>query len=317
MKMQILAFLCGALLLTSCTKQDNLITPVSSEIAPANVPSLVLASMSRNYPAVTDVTWRQTAPTTYTATFRQNSAARTATFEKTGTLLKAGDVIDPATLPAAITDYLATNYPGYVLVQADVKKDAAGAVKEYETLITLNNVQYELEFNAVGVFTKLETPDGHEQGNGLAVSALPKVITDYLTANYPGYTFREAESHLANGTLTGYEVEILQNGQKIGLDFDAAGTFVGIDAEDGKHDGQKDDHDDDKKGSDSLIAQSALPAPIGAYLTATYPGYVFVKAQVEKNKTGNVTGYDVKFTLAGKSHEAEFDAAGKFIKLDD
>ncbi|GAB2797997.1 hypothetical protein GCM10027275_49380 [Rhabdobacter roseus] len=328
MKKSLLALLCGAFLLTSCAKQDKPVTPATAAVLSiSNVPSLVLASMARNYPAVTDVTWRQTAPTAYMATFRQNGAARTATFQKTGTLTKAGEVIDPAVLPQAVTDYLTTNYPGYVIVQADVRKDATGAVKGYETLITLNDVQYELEFNAVGTFTKLETPNGHEQGNGIAASALPKVITDYLTANYPGYTFREAETRLINGTLTNYQVEILQNGTLFELNFDAAGVYLGQntdgeghggkegnhDGEQGNHDGE---HDNGQQSADSLITQTALPAAVSTYLRATYPGYTFVSAAIEKDKAGSLKYYEVKFTLAGKAYEAEFDAAGKFIKLE-
>ena len=322
MKKYLVLFLCGTLAFTSCKQQDSTVIPAATPLALSNVPSLVLASMARNYPSVTDVTWRQTAPTAYMATFRQNSTARTATFAQTGTLMKAGEVIDPAALPLAITDYLSTNYPGYAIVQADVRKDAAGVVKGYETLITVNNVQYELEFDATGKFTKLETPDGHEQGNGIAASALPAAVTSYLTANYPGYTFREAETHLVNGTLSSYQVEILQNGTLFELTFDAAGAFVGLNLKGegmGEHGGKGDgEHGDGgKQSSDSLIVQAALPAAVGTYLGATYPGYTFVSAWIEKDKAGAFAYYEVKFTVAGKTYEAEFDATGKFVKLED
>lgn len=312
MKKYLLALLGGALLFASCKSPDSALTPATTTIALSNVPSLVLASMSRNFPAAAEVTWRQTAPTAYMATFKQGQVARTATFLKTGTLTKAGEVIDSARLPTAITDYLTTNYPGYVIVQADVKKDAAGVVKGYETLITVNNVSYELEFSAAGAFTKLETPDGHEQGSAIAAAALPAAITAYLNANFAGYTIREAETHSSNGTLTGYEVEILLNGTLSELTFDAAGTFVALNAK-GNGKGGDGDHDGSK---DSTIVQSALPAVIGTYLTKNYAGYTFVSAKVEKNKAGAVTGYGVHFTLGGKKYEVEFDAAGVFLKMD-
>lgn len=283
MKRYLSAFLGGAFLFASCKTPDGTVTPVVTMVAVANVPSLVLASMSHNFPSAAEVTWRQSTPATYVSTFKQGNAARTATFEKNGGLLKAGEVIDPSVLPAAITTYLAANHPGYAIVQADVKKKAAGAVKEYEVLIAVNNVQYELKFDGAGVFKKLETADGHKEENAIAASALPASVTSYLAANYPGYVFKEAETRASNGALVGYQVLIVQNNTEFELNFDAAGTFLSMDSE-----GKDDDHGkgDDDDGMDSVIVQSALPAVIGTYLSTNYAGYTFVKAEVEKNKAG-------------------------------
>lgn len=309
MKKYLIAFLGGTLLFASCKTPDSMVSPIATTVAGTNVPTSVLTSLSRNFPTAAEVIWRQTAPTAYMATFKQGSSARTATFQETGALLKAGEVINSTTLPAAITTYLAANHPGYVIVQADVKKTVAGVVREYEVLIMVNNVQYELEFDGAGVFKELETSDGHRQENAIAASALPAAITNYLSANYPGYVFKEAETLAANGKLVGYEVEIVLNNTKFELYFDALGTFLSLDSE--RND--KDNDDDDKY---SAIAQSALPAAVTIYLTTNYAGYTFVSAEVEKNAAGTVTGYEVKFTLGGKAYEAEFNAAGAFIKLD-
>lgn len=312
MKKYLIAFFAATLLFASCKSPDSVVPPVATTLAGANVPAPVLASMSRNFPTAAEVIWRQTAPTAYMATFKQGSSARTATFQETGALLKAGEVINSTTLPAAITAYLAANHPGYVIVQADVKKTVAGVVREYEVLIMVNNVQYELEFDGTGVFKELETSDGHRQENAIAASALPAAITNYLTANYPGYVFREAESRAANGVLVGYEVEIVLNNTEFELYFDAAGVFLRLDSE--RNDKDDDDWDDDDKYS--AIAQSALPAAVTTYLTTNYAGYTFVSAEVEKNKAGVVIGYEVEFTLGGKKYEADFNAAGVFLRMD-
>lgn len=311
MKYAILATFGGLLMLSSCSKNDALNPQVATTVSVANVPQVVLSSMSKNFPTATQTTWTQTAPTAYMATFSQSNARKTATFQNNGMFMKAGDVIDPATLPAAITDYLKANYAGYAIVQADAKKDASGAVKGYETLITVGTIQYELEFDAAGKFTKLETPDGHDQGTDIAESTLPAAITTYLKANYAGYTFKEAESKMTNGTLAGYKVEIVQNGVKYKLNFDAAGAFMSAKTD---KDGEK-DNGSDNGHTDTVIAKKDLPASVTAYLDATYKGYVFVGAVVENDKAGVITGYEVKFTLAAKNYEAEFDAVGKFLKL--
>ena len=308
MKKLILACLCGSLFFTSCKDNNNAITPISAVNA-SSVPIAVLTTLSKNYPTATATTWNKTAPTTYMATFKLSSSARTATIQTDGALLRVGKVIDPATLPAVITDYLKANYAGYVIVQADAKVNAAGAITGYETLINVGTVQYELEFGPTGIFTKLETPDGHAEGNGIAQSTLLPAITTYLTTTYPGYVFREAESKLVNGVLTGYKVEIVQNNLKYNVLFDAAGAFVSVNA------GGNGGGDGGVKGTDTPILQKDLPTTVGAYLTTNYAGYAYVSSVVEKDAAGTVLAYEVIFTLAGVTYKAEFNAAGVFVKL--
>lgn len=318
MKKLIFAFLCGSLFFTSCKDNNNAITPISAVNA-ANVPAAVLTTLSKNYPTATATTWNKTAPTTYMATFKLSgsaSSARTATIQNNGALLRVGNVIDPATLPAAILTYLSTNYAGYVMVQADAKVDAAGTVLGYETLINVGTVQYELNFGPTGIFTKLETPEGQFEGAGIALASLLPAITTYLTATYPGYIFKEAETKLVNGVLTGYQVEIVQNNLKYNVLFDATGKFVSVNAG-GKGDGEGggEHGNGGNHGIDTAIAQSALPATVGTYLTTNYAGYVFVSAVVEKDAVGTVLAYEVIYTLAGVTYEAEFNALGVFVKL--
>ncbi|GGD48186.1 hypothetical protein GCM10011514_10250 [Emticicia aquatilis] len=316
----ILVLFCGVFALSSCKTQD-LISPVASTLPTAigttNVPAVVVASLSKNFPTATNTTWNQTSPTSFMATFKQNNAGKVATFQNTGAFLKVGDVIDPATLPTAIIDYLKANYAGYTIVQADAKFTKDGLIViGYETLITVGTTQYELEFDATGKFTKLETPDGHDEGAGIAQTALLPAITTYLGANYVGYVFKEAESKMSLGVVTGYKVEIVQNNVKYNILFDAVGTFVSVNTG-GKggdnHGGNE--QGNGQNGNDVVIAQTDLPAIVGTYLTTNFAGYVFVGAVVEKNTAGTVLGYEVKFTLAGKSYETEFDATGKFLKL--
>ena len=318
MKKMMLAFLCGSLFLTSC-KDNNSITP-SSVVSANNVPAVVLATLSKNYPTATATTWNKTAPTTYLATFKLSSSAssaRTATIQNNGALLRVGNVIDPATLPTVITDYLKANYAGYVIVQADAKVNTAGVITGYETLINVGAVQYELEFGPTGIFTKLETPDGHAEGNGIAQTALLPAISTYLTATYAGYVFREAETQLTNGVLTGYKVEIVQNNLKYHVFFDAAGKFVSVKAggsgggDGGGHDG----NNGGVKGTDTPILQKDLPTTVGAYLTEKYGAYGYVSSVVEKDAAGTVLAYEVIFTSAGVTYEAEFNALGVFVKL--
>ena len=145
-------------------------------------------------------------------------------------MLYANSVIDPATLPAAITTYLTANYKGYTIVKAGSRTNTTGAVTGYVVEFTLNNLVYELRFDATGLFLSLEMENGSHEGTQILATALPAAITTYLTANYAGYTFNHARTDMINGVIVDYDVDIIVNGAKIGLLFDATGKFLSVDS---------------------------------------------------------------------------------------
>ncbi|NID13616.1 PepSY-like domain-containing protein [Fibrivirga algicola] len=307
----------GLLLLASCSQQNASITPATgTTVAISSVPSVVVASLQQNFPVATAVSWSKVSLQTYQASFTANSKARLANISATGTFMADYGVIDVTTLPKAVTDYITANYAGATLVRAGTKTDAAGAITQYEVIITLNNVQYELEFDGAGKFLKQETEDGHQQGTAVAQSALPAAIGTYLNTTYPGYAFVQASSRSSNGSVTSYVVDITSNGASYDVLFDATGVFISVRAEgQGGGDKGKGPGGDGHDGTETTIAQADLPATISTYLTTNYGGYTFGSATVDKDAAGTVTKYEVKFTLNGKNYEAEFDATGKFLKL--
>ena len=145
------------LLLTSCARQNESVTPASATAPAASaVPAPTVATLQQNFPTATQVSWTKLAQQTYKVLFQVNSRAKTARISANGTLLSAHDVIDPATLPAAVTTYLDTNHKGYTFGSASVEKDKAGTVMNYEVKFTLNGETYEAEFDATGTFLKLD-----------------------------------------------------------------------------------------------------------------------------------------------------------------
>lgn len=322
MKTILLIALGGCLLMAGCQQNAGLVTPqTATTTTVANVPAAVTSALITNYPAATAINWSKPSPATYQATFMANSTERGATmanFQSNGQLLYSHGQIDPTTLPKAITDYLTTTYTSYSIVNAGSRTDkTTGAVTGYMVDIVANNLAYELRFDAAGKFLSVENEDGSDEGVAIAVTALPATISSYITANYAGATVQNARSYMLNGVLSGYEVYVLANMVRTELIFDATGKFIsartGGKGEDGEHndEGGNGDH---KGSSDVVIAQAALPATITTYLTTNYAGYTFVSAKVEQSGT-TVTGYEVRFTLAGKRYEAEFSAAGVLIKL--
>lgn len=68
------------------------------------------------------------------------------------------------------------------------------------------------------------------------------------------------------------------------------------------------------EGRDSL-AQSALPANVTAYISATYSGAAFAKAFALKNVSSTLTGYVVVIYYNNKPVGLQFDSSGNFVKV--
>ena len=118
--------------------------------------------------------------------------------------------------------------------------------------------------------------------DSIAMSTLPTAITDYLSANYAGYTFQSAYAEKdASGNIVGYVVIIQYNGNPVGLKFDAAGNFIlvleqreGRDLSgDGWHEGGRFCNRDGQHKD--TVALTSLPANMLSYFTYKLPaGYI-------------------------------------------
>jgi hypothetical protein len=195
-----------------------------------------------------------------------------------------------------------------------VVKDTLGNVKAYIAIIRFNNKPVALEFKADGTFKKvLEQREKKDlNGNGwhlgglfedrngkckdtVALNDLPQSIRAYMTSNYPGDTLLKAFK-IKDGA---YLIVSKNNGAFATL-FNKNGGFekrVVLPAKDGEL---------------VNIAQSALPAEILNFLSATFPNYVFNKADVAKSN-GTVLGYLVLINANNTRYAIAFDATGKFL----
>jgi hypothetical protein len=226
------------------------------------------------------------------------------------------DSVAFSSLPTSITDYLNTNYSGYAFQKAFTIKDASSTLQGYVVIIQFNGNFVGLKFDANGTFVQVLEQregrdllgDGHHEGgcfqnrdgrqrDTVALSALPASITSYFTSNYAADTLIGA-SKTRDG---GYIVLSKNNGLYATL-FNAAGTFISrvtLPAE---------------KGKANAIDQSALPASVLAYLSTTYPNYVFNKA-FSITVNGAVQGYCVVIEANNTKYAIQFDAAGNFVKV--
>ncbi len=130
-------------------------------VALSALPTAVSGFFSTTYPTDTLLHAATTPDNTYVLVSKNKTLFVTA-ITADGKLIKRIQIgaqpakhtaVLQAALPAAITTYLTTTYPGYVFDKA-FSANNKGGVLEYTVFITSNNTKYALRFDATGVFVK-------------------------------------------------------------------------------------------------------------------------------------------------------------------
>jgi len=145
--------------------------------------------------------------------------------------------------------------------------------------------------------------DGFGKGAVITADKLPQAVLTYLTATYAGYTFVGARQAADSaGVVLYYEVGITQNGKLVRLNFDATGKLL-------ERPKGGPGRPDAPKGTS--ITADKLPAATTTYLTATYAGYTFKRAEQVTTRDG-VTLYAVAITQNSTDYFLLFNADGSF-----
>ncbi|QKJ30393.1 PepSY-like domain-containing protein [Mucilaginibacter mali] len=227
---------------------------------------------------------------------------------------KRPDTVAFSALSASITTYLTTNYSGYTFQKAFKVTDKSGTVTGYVVAINYNSKPVGLKFDASGTFVAVleqreradhDGPGWHPGGrfdnrNGMhpdtiALSALPATIKSYFTANY-------ATDTLLHAVVTKDTSYIVFSANK-GLFATSFTSKLVFSKRVQLY----------PRPIKTPVLQANLPAAINTYLSATYAGYVFDKAFVEK-VSGVVSKYVVLIDASGTRYAVQFDASGVFVK---
>lgn len=136
-------------------------------IAISALPAAIKTAFTTAYPKDT-LLHAAIAPDSTYLLLSKNAGLYATAISKTGTVLKHDLLPKPgngrgkptevtqASLPAAISTYLTTTYPGYVFDKAFSINDN-GTLQGYDVLITVNNTHYAVSFNASGSFVRAVT----------------------------------------------------------------------------------------------------------------------------------------------------------------
>jgi len=226
------------------------------------------------------------------------------------------DSVTATALPANITAYLDSNYNGFTFLRGYEIKDSTGNIGGYVAIINYNGKPVAVLFDGTGAFVRVLEQrergdlyndgwhrggrfydrDPNERGRDtISLSALPASVLSYMSANYPNDSLIKA--------YISFDSSYIIISEDSGLNatvFNHAGDF----------------EKRVKLYSPGPVAQqvdqTALPANAQAYLTTTYPNYVFEKG-FSFTLNGVLQGYIVVIDSNNTKYEVEFDASGNFI----
>ena len=224
------------------------------------------------------------------------------------------DSVTAADLPASISTYLSTNYSGYTLKKA-FKVSLNGSLDSYIVVIFYNGKPVGLKFDAEGNFVRVfeQRERGDLRGRGwkrggrfdgrdgqhrdtIALSSLSAAITTYFQLTYPTDTLLHAFVNKDGSTVV-----VSTNNGLYATAFSSTGVFLKR-AQIFPHQGRK-----------TMVAEADLPAAISAYLSTSYPGYVFDRAFAIKSNNV-VLAYVVLINANNTRYALEFNAAGTFVR---
>jgi uncharacterized membrane protein YkoI len=147
--------------------------------------------------------WIVVALVTFLAAFSQANAS--------------GKEVSKDQVPKAVLEAFEKAYPNAKKVEFE--KEMFEGKEAYEVEYKENGKEYEILYSSEGeVLQKEETID---------VKELPESIVQAISKVHPKATIKEAEKLMKpDGAVTGYEVEIKEEGKKLELELDANGNIL-------------------------------------------------------------------------------------------
>ena len=245
-------FLGFAFTLQSCNDDDTMSNPGN--------PAIESAFMAK-YPAATGVGWKM-KDTYYVAGFWQNNQQREAWFSRDGSWHYTETDIPYNLLPEPVkAAFTQSEYSTWRIDDIDMV-ERNGMETVYVIEVEQNKQEYDLYYSPSGTLVKAVADNGDGNGNGYLPTGLPEKASSYLTATYP--SARIVEIDIENG---GYEVDIVNNGKRLEVQFTMAGDWRHTKTED--------------------LRQADVPASILAIVQASYSGYKIDDIDYYETPTGN------------------------------
>lgn len=127
-----------------------------------DVPVNVKSAFAQKFPGVQNVKWGKENASEWEAEFKMNTKEYSANFNSDGTWLETEYEIAPNEIPAAVTNTLGKEFPGYKLVESEISETAKGKVYEFE--IKTGTTKTEVALLADGTLVKKEAVTKGKEG---------------------------------------------------------------------------------------------------------------------------------------------------------
>jgi hypothetical protein len=338
MKKILLVLLVVVTAMSSCKKDKTTDPSATNQTSNTALPLKAVAYITNNYPDATiDYYFAVTnGSADYLVTL--NTKEELA-FNKTGDFIgkgenfhggSAGDTIHGGgphgggipidSLPAVLKDYVAANFAGYTIRHAEYDSICFNGLVIEVMLFQTGIEPLKLYFEPSGIFLM--------RSDRMLYSDLPQVVTNFVTANYTGYTAaNKAEKlTLAGGTLQ-YVVYLFKDSIQKSVRIDAAGTLIC--EQSGFHHGcPGGGHGGPGGGGPGGgghpggghpgcgIPVDSLPAAIKDYITANYAGYTIRHARYDSIcVNGRVIDVEISVTSGKAMVKLYFENSGAFLML--
>ena len=123
----------------------------SQEVKEDKVPANVKAEFKKQFPEITKVEWKLKTDKNYEAEFTLKGSEIAAKFDPvSGKLLETESEIKESTLPSAVKDAIAKEYPGYKNIEIQTVETPDGKEKLYEIHLKKGNEIVRLQLSADG-----------------------------------------------------------------------------------------------------------------------------------------------------------------------
>ena len=120
-------------------------------------------------------------------------------------------------VPKAVLEAFAKEYP--TVKKREFEKEMFEGKTVYEVEYKDNGKEYEVLYTADGILLQKEEE--------IDVNTLPEAVIGAIKKAHPKAEIKEAEKLMkADGTVTGYEVEVKTGKKKLELELDAAGKIL-------------------------------------------------------------------------------------------
>ncbi len=242
-----MAMICaiGVFAVTSCSDDDD------NNTTQQTVPAAVQTAFDQDYSNAGYVEW-EVENGYLVAEFTQDGKGHDAWYTSTGTwvMTEIDHGTNISSLPQAVQEgYAATTYAqeGWIIDDIDeIQRPGYDTIYKIEVEKS-GRPDHDLYFDSAGTLYKDVEDQDDDRNTGLISSTLPTEISEYISTNYAGATIVDYERE-----GSGYEVDILHNGQSKELLFSSSYAWV----------------------QTSTDCSRNIPANIQSAVSASYPGKV-------------------------------------------